>query len=387
MTSEQAFNNKTSEAGGVTLEIWEPDLIVLPIPEKNPLANASFRLWLGLTNNTLRAWFFNGDRLITPELVAADGQVFKRTLMAKAQYVYKKNWAIKIVGFISKKIDYLRKKEPSWVHPKKAKYISIQAQICWYKDSLQLQLSARDSFDLNNPFYFWVVDGLKPGNYRLRFSAESGRKTLVNGGRKSNVRKSDRLTTSFVNLRLVELTKPNDKAIEVDGIRFQAIAPETVLMLPARKVKTPVKVGLRIANNTQTNFTFSFYNTLIPEIITPNWQRVDKYYSSNILKAQLTSDLLLAMPEKSITFFPYAQLFWRKDDLWTLKIAIGDGGSWYFDNLKAGRYWFRFAYKNLNAETRAYDENTQEIMSIENLWRGMVLVPLVELCLRWSEIN
>ena len=137
MTSEQSFNNNTSEAGGVLLEIWEPDLIVLPMPEKNPLANASFRLWLGLTNNTLKAWFFNGDRLITPELVAADGQVFKRTLMAKAQYVYKENLARKIVGFISKKIDYLRKKDASWVHPKKAKYISIIALICWYKDSLQ----------------------------------------------------------------------------------------------------------------------------------------------------------------------------------------------------------------------------------------------------------
>jgi len=382
MTSEQSFNNNTSETGGVLLEIWEPDLSVLPIPEKNPLAHASFRLWLRLTNQTLRAWFFNPDRLITPELVAADGQVFKRKLMAKAQEVYQKSLARKIVGFISKKIDYLRKKDASWVHPKKAKYISIIAQICWYKDSLQLQFSARDSFALNNPFYFWVVDGLKPGNYRLRFSSESGSKSQVKGGRKGNVRKGDRLTTSFVNLRLVELTKPNDKAIEVDGIRFQAIAPETVLMSPDKKVKTPVKVGLRITNNTQTSFTFRFYNTLIPELITPNWHRVDRYGSSNILKTQLTSDLLLATPEKSVTFFPHAQLFWRKDDLWTLKIAIGDGGSWYFENLKAGRYWLRFAYKNSDAETRAYDEKTQEIMSIENLWRGMVLVPFVELRLR-----
>lgn len=379
MTSEQSFNNNTSEAGGVLLEIWEPDSIVLPIPEKSPLAHGSFRLWLRLTNNTLRAWFFNGDRLITPELVAADGKVLKRKLMAKAQEVYKENWAKKIVGFISKKIDYFRKKDASWVHPQRPRYISISAQICWKKDSLKLQLSARDSLGLNYSYYFWVFEGLKPGNYRLRFSSESGSKSKVKGGRNSNVRKGDRLTTSFVNLRLVELTKPNDKAIEVDGIRFQAIAPETVLMLPDKKVKTSVKVGLRITNNTQTNFTFGFYSTLIPELITPNWQRVDRYGSSNFLKTQLTSDFLLATPEKSVTFFPNAKLFWRKNDLWTLKIAIGDGGYWYFDNLKAGRYWLRFVYKNSDAETRAYDEKTKEIMSIENLWRGMVLVPFVEL--------
>lgn len=387
MTSEQSFNNNTSEADGILLEIWEPDSIVLPIPEKIPLAHTSFRLWLRLTNQTLRAWKFNPDSIITPELVAADGKVLKIKLTAKAQEIYKDNWAKKIVGFISNLIDYFRKIDASWVHPQRAMSISIPGKICWYEDSLQLQLSARSSASLNDSFNFWVFEELKVGNYRFKFSSESGRNTKVKQGRKSNVRKGDRLTTSFVNLRLVELTKPNEKAIEVDGIRFEAIAPETVLMLPSRKVKTPVKVGIRITNNTQTNFTFSFYSSLIPELITPNWQRVDRYGSSNFLKAQLTSDFLLATPEKSITFFPRAQLFWRKDDLWTLKIAIGDGGSWYFDNLKAGRYWLRFAYKNLNAETRASDEKTKEIMSIKSLWRGMVLVPIVELCLRLPEIN
>ncbi|MDY6806152.1 MAG: hypothetical protein SXA11_20435 [Cyanobacteriota bacterium] len=354
----------------------------MPIPEKKTLAHTSFRLCLRLTNQTLRAWKFKSDRIITPELVAAGGQVFKRKLTTYEPEIYKDNWVNKIIDFISKTIDYFRKIDASWVHPQRAMSISIQAQICWYGDSLQLQLSARSSPSLNDSFHFWVFEGLKLGNYRLKFSTESGRKTQVKQGIKSKERKGDRLTTSYVNLRLVEVTKLNDKAIEVDDICFQALVPERVFILQDQKVEIPVKMGIRITNNTQTHLIFRFYNTLIPELITPNWQRVDSSYSSNILKTQLTSDFLLAMPKESVTFFPHAKLIGRKDDLWRLKIARGDGGYWYFNNLKAGKYWLRFAYKNSDAETRVYNENTKKIVSVENLWRGMVLVPFVELCFR-----
>ncbi|NES73962.1 MAG: hypothetical protein F6K24_56650 [Okeania sp. SIO2D1] len=113
---------------------------------------------------------------------------------------------------------------------------------------------------------------------------------------------------------MVELSKPNDKAIEVDAICFETLLPETVLNLPEKKsgVETSVKIGIRITNNSNNDFYFNFYSTLIPQLIVPNWQIVQEYYTSNFLKRILVSDLLLVVPGKSITFFPHAKLLWKK---------------------------------------------------------------------------
>ena len=46
--------------------------------------------------------------------------------------------------------------------------------------------------------------------------------------------------------------------IEVDGVRFETVVSQRVLTIPEAKrgVYTPLKVGIRITNNTQSFFTF-----------------------------------------------------------------------------------------------------------------------------------
>lgn len=391
MRPAELFDNNNDEANSVLLEIWEPSLIVLPIPERTPLANTSFRLWLKLTNQTLKPWKIHPDGIILPELIASNGKLLERELTTdnrknEANRPYQgDNLVNKVVYFISNLIDNFAKRGISWVSPKRATFISITANIRWKKDLLQLQLLTNRYQALNSSFF----NDLKPENYQLRFIYSSSSKikpqpekeTLQ--ARNTKPIKGDRLTTSFVNLRLVELAKPNDKVIEVDGIRFETTLPETVLNLPEKKsgVETSVKIGIRITNNSNTDFYFNFYSTLIPQLITPNWQIVKKHYTSNFLKRILVSDLLLALPGKSITFFPHAKLLWKKNDQFLLKISAGDGGYWIFDNLKAGRYLFQLTYKNKSVETTVYDRITKKGISFKKLWRGMVLVPLVELYL------
>lgn len=289
------------------------------------------------------------------------------------------------MDFLSSLIDDLARRGPSWLRQKTATSIPIAAKIYWEKDLLQLQFLTNRYQALNSSFF----DGLKLGNYQLRFiysssskiKAQSEKETLQ--ARNTKQIKDDHLTTYFVNLRLVELAKPNDKVIEVDGIRFETILPETVLSLPEKidGVETSVKIGIRIINNSNTDFYFNFYSTLIPQIITPNWQIVKKHYTSNFLKKILVSDLLLAVPEKSITFFPNAELLWKKNDQFKLKIDAGDGGYWIFENLKIGRYLLQLTYKSKSAETKVYDRIIKKAILFKKLWRGMVLVPLVELYL------
>ncbi|MDY7002661.1 MAG: hypothetical protein SWX82_01450 [Cyanobacteriota bacterium] len=392
MKPAESFDNNNDEVNSILLEIWEPSLIVLPIPERTTRANISFRLWLKLTNQTAKPWKFNLEPIITPELRSSDGQLLERKLTTDNREIYveyniipyqRDNLVNKIVDFISSLIDDIARRGASWLRPKTATSIPIAAKIYWEKDLLQLQFLTNRYQALNSSLF----EALKLGNYQLRFIYSSSSKIKPQSEKEHfqlrNIKqiKGDRLTTSFLNLRLVELSKPNDKVIEVDGIRFETILPETVLNLPEKKsgVETSVKIGIRITNNSNTDFYFNFYSTLIPQLIAPNWQIVKKHYTSNFLKRILVSDLLLAVPGKSITFFPHAELLWKKHDQFKLKIAAGDGGFWIFNNIKAGRYLLQLTYKNKSAQTTVYDRITKKGISFKKLWRGMVLVPLVEL--------
>jgi len=390
MKSHEPFSNSLDRANGIYLEIWEPDLIVLPIPERTLPASISFQLGLKLTNQTVKPWKIDADKIIIPELITSDGKILERELNTdhqknEANTPYKgDNLVNRVVYSISSLIDDLARRGISWVSPKTAIFISIDAEICWEKDLLQLQLLTNRCQALNRSCF----DALNVGSYELRFIYYESSKDQTKYQPKEEIlqlrngkqRKGDRLTTPLINLRLVE-TKPNDKIIEVDGIRFETTLPETVIRLPEKEngIETSVQIGIRITNNSNTDFCFNFYNTLIPELITSNGEIIKKDYTSDFLKRMLVSDILLAVPGKSIDFFPNAKLLCKKNGQFKLKIAAGDGGDWIFNNLKAGRYWLRLTYKNKSVETRVEDRNTKNIILFKKLWRGMVLVPLVAL--------
>ncbi len=88
------------------------------------------------------------------------------------------------------------------------------------------------------------------------------------------------------------MTSPEDfdsNAIEVDGIQFETLVPDPVVILPKSWFKqflhllqfwsrspssqlssVPIKLGLSITNNTSKAFRFSFYPTLptmMPQIV------------------------------------------------------------------------------------------------------------------------
>jgi len=397
MKSHEPFSNTLDRANGIYLEIWEPSLIVLPIPQRTLPESISFRLWLKLTNQTLKPWKIDSDKIIIPELITSDGKILQRGLNTdhqknEANTPYKGDSLVnRVVYSISSLIDDIARRGISWVSPKTAIFISITAKVCWKKKLLQLQLLTNRCQALNSSCF----DTLNVGSYKLRFIYESSKdqtkyqpKEEILQLRNTKQRKGDRLTTPLVNLRLIE-TKPNDKAIEVDGIRFETILPETVLSLPEKKngMEKSVQIGIRITNNSHTDFYFNFYGTLIPELITSNGQIMNSYYTSPRLKSRLVSDLLFSLAGKSITFFPYTKLFWDRRGKLKLRIDVGDGGNLTFENIQVGRCWIRFAYKNKSVETIAYDPIRKERVLFQNLWRGMVLFPLLELHLETQSLS
>ncbi|MEH2022741.1 hypothetical protein [Nostoc sp.] len=117
-----------------------------------------------------------------------------------------------------------------------------------------------------------------------------------------------------------------------------------------------MQLGIRITNNTPTVVRFSFFVTIIPQLVKANNQVcLQRYFSRTITKRPLLSDFPLILPGENITFFPYTLFFWCKRNQFTLKIDAGDGGYCIFKALKVGVYQIRLTYNNKEAIAEIYD--------------------------------
>ncbi|WP_322732451.1 hypothetical protein [Nostoc sp. ChiQUE01b] len=188
-------------------------------------------------------------------------------------------------------------------------------------------------------------------------------------------------------------------AVEVDGVRFETLVPERMLCLPKKNLvqrllsnlefllpvppgyfspKYSVQIGIRIINNTSTPLRFSFYFTILPELVNAygpiplegGWIRAS---------ASLESDYPLAMPGESVTYFPEIKFFGTWGNRFGLSITSGDSGTWFFQSLKPGNYQFRFIYNSPNEKATLYSSVSRDMNLIEGIRTGEVLTPFVEL--------
>jgi hypothetical protein len=191
--------------------------------------------------------------------------------------------------------------------------------------------------------------------------------------------------------------EPNLSVVEVDGISFETVVPTRGLVLPQltlvqkilhillspissefRFSSDSVQIGIRMTNNTDTPVQFSFHYTLFPEMIGVDGQ-VPVGGGWIRLEGPRESDLRLAMPGESVTFFPEAKIFWVKHDHLGISIATGNGGSYVFAPFKLGTYKFRFKYQNSNTVNAAIYDFLSQDKKLEDLWIGTVTTPFVEL--------
>ena len=177
--------------------------------------------------------------------------------------------------------------------------------------------------------------------------------------------------------------KLNDSnAVEVDGINFETIVPESVLTVPVYQKETNITVnfGIRVTNNTFIPWRFNFYRAITPELVEADGQVVQPVFLRIRRLKPKETDFPLVMPGESVTFFPDAKLLWSKHDRLRLSIAKGSGGRWNFYVFNPGTYQFRFTYKNEIA-TETIQSQGQEWTStnlLEGFWMGVVFTPFVE---------
>ncbi|MGB8691290.1 MAG: hypothetical protein WCD53_28755 [Microcoleus sp.] len=371
MTSQGSNNSNKVKQDGLLLEIREPQIIALAIPENKPNATAPVKLAVVVTNNTQTSIPFRISGALIPEIVGSDGQALHRKEPKNRQFGVGKYDCV-LLG-VGEQIG-----------------ISLDARLSWQNNLLQLVVpNSPDYWQIPTNFdNSWSFDALGPGEYQLRFSYDSpvgnvfcldpqtGQEKII------EVIETGKLTTPFANLRLIQPVGFNNNAVEVDGIHFETLMPEQLLTVlnKRRNAESSVQIGMRITNNTPTPFYFSFYGSFYPELIMPDGQVQRRGYNTDWMRGPEESDFLLVTPGKSLTFFPDISLFWTNHSQFSLGVSSGYGGSCSFDQLKPGIYHFRFQYYNTSDTIPKKNLAGESIESrpIEKVWTGRVDTPFVE---------
>ncbi|WP_199335637.1 hypothetical protein [Nostoc sp. FACHB-110] len=180
----------------------------------------------------------------------------------------------------------------------------------------------------------------------------------------------------------------------MDEVKFETFVSQNVLTIPEAKrgCFTPVELGIRITNNTQTSLHFStnFY-AMFPEMIAPDGELMRTGIACERFNRPTASEFVLLIPGRAVTIYRDSFLFWerqsrkKRDRRLVLYLPFPAQDLYGFDPLYPGKYQFRFRYReHTNGDIADFDQwsDRQKLQIIlENLWTGEVLTPLVDIYL------
>ncbi len=352
--------NKAPKENCILMQLSMPELVAIAIPENKPGSTAPVEISIHFKNNTSSDLQF---RNLVPKLVAPDGQTLKQ----------------KESGTLVNKWGLIRRGLPVG--------ITLKGRIYWQNNSLQIEIPT-NSYHWEappiTPENSWTFDSLLPGIYKLSFVCEVlSIKTLSSNLATSQLSDINiaNLSTNKVNLYLIEPLEINKAVVEVDGIMFETFISEEVFNIRQKETGATEQLklaGIHITNNTPNPVRFSFYVTIIPEIVKGDGQILFRGYFSDWSRQAEESDFVLVMPGKDVSFFPKTLLFWQQNDHIQLVIDAEDGGAYTFDISDLGTYKIQMNYVNAKATVKVYDQKIMKWKQIENIWMGMVTTPLVE---------
>ncbi len=185
-------------------------------------------------------------------------------------------------------------------------------------------------------------------------------------------------------------TKDEDLAVDKDGVVFEIVLPERVWSIPENKPGSSsafLKLGLRITNKTGKPLRFNGYDTLWPELVTPDGNEVHRWEGPQGTKRHRQpqeGDYPLVEPGKSATIPLQVDLFWPTWDEHRVLMfrwwhASGSPGR-YFDDLKPGPYKVRLVYEN-QQNTLEVEYRGHKVLD-DKVWTGRIVTPAVQVSLR-----
>ncbi|MHC5759223.1 hypothetical protein [Nostoc sp.] len=138
--------------GDVYIKISNPNLIVLPIPEKN--TNTFVQFGICITNNRLQNFHLNLYEVFTPVLVTSQGQEIQRQLITDLSLpsiqsnisIFRrwKNIVAELRNNLTSQVQHSSPGEISYllVPPRDSKSFSLTGNIYWQNNLLIFQISA-----------------------------------------------------------------------------------------------------------------------------------------------------------------------------------------------------------------------------------------------------
>lgn len=201
------------------------------------------------------------------------------------------------------------------------------------------------------------------------------------------------LVTSGLALADAPAVEPTAKeeglAVENEGAVFEIVLPERDWAIPENEPGSSgatIELGLQVTNTTDKPLRFNGFNTLEPELATPDGEEVHRWEgqqgSLRHRQAQ-ASDFPLVEPGASVTLSLRADLFWPMLESPSLMFrwwhASGAPGR-YFEGLKAGPYEVRLVYEN-RAEALEVESPGHQVLD-DNVWTGRIVTPFVPVLLR-----
>ncbi|MDC0834378.1 hypothetical protein CKA32_004780 [Geitlerinema sp. FC II] len=350
--------NKAQQEGiNLDLEFEEDasDFLILPIPpqESEFIYPSSLSLRVRLTNNTSKPICPDWSTLV-PELISPDGKALPLQGQITEPNCSEENFCPLLESGSSTSF---------W----------MQIVLSWKNDRVQLEI----------PQSHASFQPIELGTYQIRLTyRSSGATTLCldpyfhDPTEALSIRKIDETgigldSTNLLPIHIVEPISRDGNVVELDGVKFETIIPETTWKIPNRtsEMRFPVKLGLRINNQKQQIVRFTQYDTLSPQMVDPNGQILQLKGSRNRSSPPTVSDCPLLHPEKSVTFVLDGELSWQNNKL-QLRWSDGFGGIWFFDDLKPSTYTIRIDYAASTKPLSMYDLKIGTFRPVTQLWRS-----------------
>jgi hypothetical protein len=212
-----------------------------------------------------------------------------------------------------------------------------------------------------------------------------------------NLIKSWESTTHLTVVRRANMASKNSQKstrnkVKQDGIQLKILEPQITAVLPISKdqpsLSVPVQLSVSVTNNTQSSIPFIISGRLIPEIIGPDGQILNRKEPINRQVEMNKYEGLLVAVREQIAIPLEARLSWQ-DNLLLLRvptnpsywhIPINPDNSWSFEGLELGTYQLRFIYDNPTGNVLCFDlETRQRTLKIEGIKTGQLATPFVNL--------
>jgi hypothetical protein len=207
-----------------------------------------------------------------------------------------------------------------------------------------VQLHSQDQ-KLQLTYGNWYADGLQPGTYQLRYIYNYPQPSDCHHPSKGQVSQAPPgikpVVSNFVEIRIVQSILINSTTAEADGFLTETLVPERVWYIPppGSSAINPVKVGVRITNNTSTTRFIRYVDSPSPHLTGEDGNRVASF---DIYQGGTRGGCSPLKPGESATFSWDANLFWKKNVLHLEGyISLNNIGTGYYSEyqkLKPGKY-------------------------------------------------